>query len=132
MADSDTVQAAGLPADISSSLATVWKQYAGERPAEVHTEIRGTRVACVLKSAVQGFNDGMVAAEAADSEPGARVLTEQTYRRDVSQAVGRATKRRVMAFVSDHDAKTDVATEVFILDLPPFQPRSLFVDRRPD
>lgn len=117
MADIELAEPVGLPASISSSLASVWKNYAGERPTDVDTVIRGTRVACVLKDAVRGFDEGMAAPD--DEDPEARRLTAATFRDDAINAVTRATRRKVMAFVSRHDVKTDVATEVFILDLPP-------------
>jgi len=62
MADSNTVQAGEMPADISSSLGSLWKQYSGERPADIQTEIRGTKIACVLKDAVGGFADNLTLA----------------------------------------------------------------------
>jgi len=132
MADSNTVQAGEMPADISSSLGSLWKQYSGERPADIQTEIRGTKIACVLKDAVGGFADNLTlaAAEGPDPDPEARKLTSTNYRHDAIQAVARVTHRRVMAFISDHDAKTDVATEVFIVDSPPRRPRSIFIDRQ--
>jgi uncharacterized protein YbcI len=130
MADSDTMQPAGLPADVSSSLGSLWKQYSGERPTDIETNIQGTRIACVLKDAVQGFDDNLAVVAAAGVDPEVRQLTSKTYRHDAIQAVTRVTRRRVMAFVSDHDAKTGIATEVFIEDTPMRTPRSMFVERR--
>jgi uncharacterized protein YbcI len=118
MADIESMDGGGLRGSISSSLASVWKNYSGERPTDVDTVISGTRVACVLKGAVRGFDEGM-AASADDEDAETRRLTTSTFRNDAINAVTRATRRKVMAFVSDHNSKTDVATEVFILDLPP-------------
>ena len=118
MSDSDA-QPSELAREVSSSLAGVWKDYAGERPAEVETAIKGTRVACVLREAVTGFEGRMAAIEADPPGEATVVLTPTTYRRDAIAAVSRATGRRVMAFVSKHDKGTDTATELFILDRPP-------------
>lgn len=129
MADTETPLRAELPARISSSLSVVWRRYAGERPTTVETAIDGTRISCVLTDSVQGFDERMAASE---DEAGDRVEpapTMASYRRDAIEAVAKATRQRVMAFVSDHDAASDVATEVFILDGPPRR-RSIFVDRR--
>jgi uncharacterized protein YbcI len=134
MADSDNIHAGALPADISSSLGSLWKQYSGERPADIQTVIRGTKIACVLKDSVGRFTESVAvaAADEADPDPDMRQLTPSNYRHDAIQAVSRVTHRKVMAFISDHDEKTDVATEVFIIDAPARQPRSIFLDRRPD
>ena len=102
----------------ASSLASVWRNYAGERPTEVETRISGTHVTCVLKGATRQFDEGLAAA-AADHDGVSRKLTTSTFRSDAIHAVNRATRRKVMAFVSKHDANTDVATQLFILDLPP-------------
>jgi len=132
MADSNTITAGEMPADISSSLGSLWKQYSGERPADIQTVIRGTKIACVLKDAVGGFaaSLSLAAADETAPDPDARELTSSNYRHDAIQAVARVTHRRVMAFISDHDEKTDVATEVFIVDSPPRRPRSIFIDRQ--
>lgn len=126
MADSETPQRAELPARISSSLALVWRRYAGQRPARVETAIEGSRISCVLTDSVQGFDQGMAADDAGRTTP---APTLASYRRDAIDAVAKATRQRVMAFVSDHDTASDVATEVFILDGPPRR-RSIFVDLR--
>jgi uncharacterized protein YbcI len=129
MADAEIAQRAELPARISSSLALVWRRYAGQRPTRVETAIQGTRISCVLPDSVQGFAQGMAAPEPDDAGKTTPPPTMASYRRDAIDAVAKATRQRVMAFVSDHDADSDVATEVFILDGPPRR-RSIFVDRR--
>jgi uncharacterized protein YbcI len=119
MADSDTSSATGLPAELSGSLASVWKQYTGERPTDTETQIRGNRVRCVLKDAV-GMLDDSLAGEAKEGD-GGRQLTESSFRRDSIAAVRRVARRRVVAFISDHDTETDVATEVFLLEASPYR-----------
>jgi uncharacterized protein YbcI len=109
----ETSPAADIPAEVTRSLATVWKNYAAERPEDAETEISGDVVRCVLRGAVASFEEGMAAQPDGDGEF-RRDLN--TYRRDAAKAVTRVTHRRVLAFISKHDAKTDVATEVFILD----------------
>ncbi len=118
MSDAEVAHPAGVRGDVSSSFASVWRNYAGERPADIETQIKGTHVTCVLKGASRQFDEGMAAA-AADHDGESRKLTAATFRSDAIHAVTRATRRKVMAFVSKHDAKTDVATELFILELPP-------------
>ncbi len=121
MAAADETQTATPPLNtaISNALGLVWKDYAGERFA-VKTDVRGTRVACTLENSVRSFNDGMAAANDDDAEnPPPSPLTVASYRRAAIEAVAKVTHQRVSAFVSKHNAKTDVATEVFILAAPP-------------
>jgi hypothetical protein len=104
------------PAEVTRSLSAVWKRYAYERPENAETEISGDVVRCVFRGAVANFDAGMAAQAESDGES-PRDLTD--YRRDAARAVSRATRRRVLAVISKRDAKTDVATEVFILDATP-------------
>jgi hypothetical protein len=121
MPDSETLSPPGLPAEISRSLASVWSQYASGRPSGAETVILGNRVRCVLTDAVQMLNEGLTAAETEHAPSGGRRLTPSTFRNDAIAAVKRATRRRVVAFVSDHNTQTDVATEIFLLEAPPYQ-----------
>jgi hypothetical protein len=125
VADSEMFRPPGLPAEISSSLVSVWGQYASERPSGAETEIRGNRVKCVLTDAVQMLNEGLTAAEADERPDGGRRLTPSTFRNDAMAAVARVTSRDVVAFVSDHDTETDVATEIFLLERPPSHSRTV-------
>jgi hypothetical protein len=121
MPDFETARPPGLPAEISSALASVWNQYASERPSGAETVIRGNRVKCVLTDAVQMLNEGLTAAETEQGRDGGRRLTPSTFRNDAIAAVTRVTRCHVVAFVSDHNTKTDVATEIFRLEAPPYQ-----------
>ncbi len=116
--------------EISSSFATLWNNYSGSRPADIKTTIRDSKVKCVLTSAVQNFDASIELASKQDIGIGERQLTMYTFRREAMEIISRITHRRVLAFVSDHDAKTDVATEVFIVDAPPARLRSIFVARQ--
>ena len=102
-----------LPVKVIRSLADVWRRYAASRPSQAHTEISGRVVRCTIPDGVKDFELGMAELVAADGED-ARDLT--SYRREATAAVAKSTGRRVMAFVSKHDAKTNDATETFVLD----------------
>jgi uncharacterized protein YbcI len=119
MSDSNTSSATGLRAEVSGSLGSVWKQYTGERPTDAETEIFGNRVRCVLTAPVGKLEDRLADGDATDGARDGRRLTESTFRRDAMAAVKKASQRKVVAFISDHDAKTGVATELFLLEGPP-------------
>jgi uncharacterized protein YbcI len=115
--DATTTVVSDLSDEISKAIGSVWAHYArGTRPGGVETEISGNVVRCVLTDAVDDFEKGMAAPPPEDEPAGARKRSTNAYKLDATSAVRRLTHRRVNAFVSKHDAKTDVATEVFILD----------------
>ena len=116
--------------EISSSLGSLWNNYAGSRPTEVSTTIRDAKVRCTLTGCVNEFDEALDLAGKEDLAAGERRLTMYTFRREAMEAVTRITHRRVLAFVSNHDPDTDVATEVFIIDSPPARTRSIFEARQ--
>ena len=105
-----------LSAELTDSLASLWTQYAGKRPSNARTEIRGNVVTCALADAVGDFNKSMVAARTGDTVRGVGKLTPAAYKRDAVAAVVRVTRQRVASFLSSHDRDTDVATEIFTLE----------------
>jgi uncharacterized protein YbcI len=132
--DADTAGRSGLPAEISNSLAMVWKRYAGQRPVDVETVVHGTKIACVLRDSVRGFDEAMAAIAAGELDDEGKALPVRTisgYKREAVEAVAKVTRERVLAFVSDHDTDSDIAREVFILDRPPRRRASIFLERRP-
>lgn len=102
-----------LSAELTGSLTSLWTRYSGKPPTDGRSEIRGNVVTCVLFDAVGDFNKNMIAPQIGD---GVGKLTPAAYKREAVEAVVRVTRQRVASFVSDHDRKTDVATEVFILE----------------
>jgi uncharacterized protein YbcI len=106
----------GLAAELTKSLVLLWTRYAGKRPTNARTEIRGNVVTCVLVDAVRDYDRRMIAPQTRDTVRGVGKLTPAGYKRDAVAAVVRLTRQRVVAFVSSHDRDTDVATEVFTLE----------------
>ena len=118
-----------MSAELTDSFTSLWTRYAGKRPANVRTEIRGDVVTCVLSDAVADFNGSMgsmIAPRTRDSGRGAGGTTLADYKRDAVAAVVGVTRQRVKAFRSSHERDTDVATETFTLEpsLPKWRPRS--------
>jgi hypothetical protein len=105
----------GLTTEITKSLSAVWAHYAGVPPTNPRTEIRGNVVTCVLVDAVGDYNKSLADARQRDNAPDAAKLTD-AYRSAAISAITSLTRQRVNTFLSSHDADTDVATEVFILE----------------
>jgi uncharacterized protein YbcI len=115
-----TVDGTGdLSTTIGSSLASVWARYVGARPAQAEMQLKGSVVRWVLTDGTSQFEQGM-AAEPVDGSP-AKERTLSGYKRETSAVVAKATSRRVVAMISNHDSKTGVATETFILETRPKQ-----------
>ena len=114
--DESAEPATDVATEIGSSLASVWARYFGARPSTAETEFEGDVVRWILVNGTSVFEAGMSAATAeGESQP---VRTVRGYERDTSAAVAKATHRRVMAMISDRDAKTGIVTETFILERP--------------
>jgi hypothetical protein len=107
---------AGLPAELTQSLVSLWMRYAGKRPTNARTEIRGNVVTCVLVDAVGDFDQNMSSQEVRSPTSGIGRITPEAYKREAVAAVVRVTRQRVASFISSHDRDTDVATEVFTLE----------------
>jgi uncharacterized protein YbcI len=106
----------GLPAELTSALVSLWTRYAGKRPTNARTDVRGNVVTCVLADGVGDFNKSVVAAQSRDAVGGLRQLDPAGYRREAVAAVASLTRQRVAWFASSHDRDTDVATEIFTLE----------------
>jgi len=116
-----------LSAELTKSLSSLWTRYAGERPTNVRTEIRGNVVTCQMIDAVGDFNKRMIAPQSGDTVAGVGKPTLAQYKRDAVATVVGLTRQRVTSFMSSHDRDTDVATEIFTLEpsLRKGRPRSL-------
>jgi len=116
-----------LSAELTRSLTSLWTRYAGKRPTNGRTEIRGNIVTCQLTDAVGDFNKSMINPQAHDTVRGVGKLTLADYKRDAVAAVVGLTRQRVSSLMSSHDRDTDVATEIFTLEPSPGKgrPRSL-------
>lgn len=109
---------ASLSSEIGSSLASVWARYVGVRPSTSETQVESGVVRWVLPTGTSEFEQAMSADRDTEVSDGPR-RTMAGYKRETSAVVARITHSRVAAMISKHDAKTGVATEVFVLDRGP-------------
>jgi uncharacterized protein YbcI len=105
-----------LSASISNHVVRLFAEYTGRGPTRARTTIRDNVVVCITE-------DTMTKAERRLTQEGegALVVTvrrrfQSTMRDDLVGGVELLTGRRVVAFLSDHDAGADMAAEVFVLD----------------
>lgn len=109
---------ASVSTEIDRSLASVWARYVGARPSQSETEVESGVVRWVLPNGTSEFEDGMTV-DLDDDAPDQPRRTMAGYKRDTAAVVARITRCRVAAMISKHDAKSGIATEVFVLDMGP-------------
>jgi uncharacterized protein YbcI len=106
-----------MSSEVTRSLGSLWRRYTGKPPTNGRTEICGNVVTFVLPDAVGDFNKRMIAEQTEDTVRGVGKLTLADYKRDAVAAVTGVTRQRVASFLSSHDRDTDVATEIFTLEV---------------
>lgn len=65
----------GLPAELTESLVSLWTRYAGKRPTNARTDVRGNVVTCVLVDVVGDYDKSMIAPQTRDTVRGVGKLT---------------------------------------------------------
>src|SRR3954471_9655505 len=108
-----------LSAAISNHIVRLFAEYTGRGPTKARTTIRDNVVVCITE-------DNMTKAERRLTQEGERDLVvtvrrkfQTTMRDDLVGGIELLTGRKVVSFLSDHNADTDHAAEVFVLDAPP-------------
>jgi len=108
-----------LNAAISNMIVRLFAEYTGRGPTKARTTIRDNVVVCIAE-------DNMTKAERRLTQEGEGELVvkvrrkfQSTMRDDLVGGIELLTGRRVVSFLSDHNAETDHASEVFVLDGPP-------------
>jgi Na+-translocating membrane potential-generating system (MpsC) len=107
-----------MPEEITKSFASLWERYAGVEPSDVRAQLRGDTLTCVLVDAVDAFENRTEAPTPGEAAAGTGNRTLAGYKREAVETVVRLTRQRVASFVSSHDRRTDVATEIFTLEPP--------------
>ena len=108
-----------LSAAISNLIVRLFAEYTGRGPTKARTSIRDNVIVCIAE-------DNMTKAERRLTQEGEGELVvtvrrkfQSTMREDLVGGVELLTGRKVVSFLSDHDAGADTAAEVFVLDGPP-------------
>jgi uncharacterized protein YbcI len=109
----------GLTAAISRHVVRLVAEYTGRGPTKARTSIRDNVVVCVTQDNMTKAERQLVQAGEDELVVAVRRKFQKTMRDDLVQGVEVLTGRKVASFLSDHNAETDHAVEVFILDGPP-------------
>ena len=115
-----TERASGsLNSAISRLVVRLVAEYTGRGPTKARTTIRDDTIICVTEDNMTKGERRLVAEGEADTVVTIRRKFQTTMSDDLIGGVELLTGRKVLSFMSDHDADHDYAAEVFILDGPP-------------
>jgi len=108
-----------LTAAISQLIVKLFSEYTGRGPNTAHTTIRENVVICVTQANLTKGERRLVDEGEASAVVSIRRKFQMTMRSDLVPGVETLTNRKVVSFMSDHDADRDYGAEVFVLDGPP-------------
>src|SRR3954462_6606609 len=108
-----------LAAAISNLIVKLFAEYTGRGPNKARTTIRENVVLCVTQNTMTKGERRLVDAGEAKAVVSIRRKFQTTMRDDLVAGVETLTNRKVLSFMSDHDADHASAAEVFVLDGPP-------------
>lgn len=108
-----------LSADISRLVVRLVAECTGRGPTKARTTIRDDTIICVTQDNMTKGERRLVDKGETDLVITLRRKFQTTMREDLVGGIELLTGRKVLSFMSDHDAESDFAAEVFILDGPP-------------
>ncbi len=105
--------------EISNLVVRLFSEYTGRGPTKARTTIRDNVVVCIAQNNLTKAERRLVDEGEDELVVSIRRKFQRTMRDDLVGGVEMLTGRKVVSFLSDHDAQTDHASEVFVLDGPP-------------
>jgi uncharacterized protein YbcI len=106
-------------AAISRHVVRLFAEYTGRGPTKARTTIRDNVVVCVTEDTMTKAERRLVQAGEEELVVTLRRKFQVTMRDDLVAGIEVLTGREVVTFLSDHNARTDHAAELFVLDGPP-------------
>ena len=103
---------------LANHVTRLFAEYTGRGPTKARTVRAGTLVAVYTQDLMTKAEKTLTRAGQMDLVVGLRRTFQSTMRDDLVAGVELLTGRRVVSFMSDHDALNDCCVEVFILDQP--------------
>jgi uncharacterized protein YbcI len=107
-----------LPMEISNLIVRLFSEYTGRGPNKARTIIRDNLVICVTHGNMTKGERRLVQEGEGAMVVSVRRKFQTTMRDDLVGGVELLTGRKVISFLSDHNAETDHAAEVFVLEEP--------------
>lgn len=108
-----------LSAAISRLVVRLFAEYTGRGPTKARTVSRDSIIVCVTEDTMTKAERRLTEAGEAELVYTVRRKFQQTMRDDLVSGIELLTGRRVVSFLSDHNAETDHAAGVFLLDGAP-------------
>jgi uncharacterized protein YbcI len=107
-----------LSMEISNLIVRLFSEYTGRGPNKARTIIRDNLVICVTHGNMTKGERRLVQEGEGAMVVSVRRKFQTTMRDDLVGGVELLTGRKVISFLSDHNAETDHAAEVFVLEEP--------------
>jgi uncharacterized protein YbcI len=108
-----------LAADVSRHVVRLFSEYTGRGPTKARTMIRDNLIVCLTQDTMTKAEHRLVAEGEAELVVTIRRKFQSTMRDDLVAGIEILTGRKVVSFMSDHDAERDCAAEIFVLDAAP-------------
>ena len=108
-----------LTSAISNLVVRLVAEYTGRGPTKAKTSIRDNVVVCITTENMTKGERRLVDEGEHDTVVSIRRKFQTTMKDDLVAGIELLTGRKVLSFMSDHDADHDYAAEVFVLDGPP-------------
>jgi uncharacterized protein YbcI len=105
-----------VPMEISNLIVRLFSEYTGRGPNKARTIIRDNLVICVTHGNMTKGERRLVQEGEGAMVVSIRRKFQTTMRDDLVGGVELLTGRKVVSFLSDHNAETDHAAEVFVLE----------------
>jgi uncharacterized protein YbcI len=111
-----------LPMEISNLIVRLFSEYTGRGPNKARTIIRGNIVVCVTHGNMTKGEKRLVQEGEGAMVVSVRRKFQTTMADDLIAGIELLTGRKVVSFLSDHNAESDHAAEVFVLEDAPDGP----------
>ena len=109
--------AGGVLAAISTEMVRLHKDHLGRGPTKARTYFAGRdTLVCILEDSLTPVERSLTEMGEHSRVREIRLLFQYTAEQGFIEAVERATGRKVRSFISGIDARTDVSSEVFVLE----------------
>jgi uncharacterized protein YbcI len=102
---------------ISAAMMRVYTEQFGREPARAHSHyIDGDSIACFLRGTLTRAERRLSTLDEHQRLRDMRMLFQYSAEREFRDAVEQITGRIVISFISGIDTKSDIASEIFLLD----------------